>query len=174
MRKLLMFALAFLFTMSFGLSAYAWTNKSDHSSKKDVRSTRSSDVRSGSLADLKASDIIGAKVENRQGDNLGTIKDLAVDPKTNRIDFVVLSEGGALGVGSDYVAIPLRFLSVRAKEHGKIDAFVLNMSKERLAQAPKFNMDRWPDRAQVESSYRYFGQQPSWSDRGVNHREERK
>ncbi len=111
--------------------------------------------------EFRGSSLIGAKVENPNGDNLGKISDLAVDPRTNRVDFAVLSHGGALGMGDKYIAIPLSSFSVKM-DNGKLDKLVLDMSKDKLDQAPNFDNDHWPNRAEAEKSYRYFGQRPYW------------
>jgi len=141
MKRLLIIAIAMALTLGLGLTAYAEMK-----------------------LNFKGSDIIGAKVENRQGENLGEISDLSVDPKTGRVDFAVVSHGGVLGIGDKYVAVPLNAFAVKTDKDGKFDRLVLNMSKDKLAKAPNFDKDRWPDRPEVEKIYVYFGQTPYWSE----------
>ncbi|HKR78706.1 MAG TPA: PRC-barrel domain-containing protein, partial [Nitrospira sp.] len=43
---------------------------------------------------LKASDLIGSKVEGVDGKNLGSIKDLVIDPQDGDIQYAVLDFGG--------------------------------------------------------------------------------
>ena len=52
------------------------------------------------------STVIGSKVVNQQGEDLGTIEDIVVDVDVGRIAYAVLSFGGFLGMGDKYFAIP--------------------------------------------------------------------
>lgn len=114
-----------------------------------------------SMEDYKASKWIGTKVENRQGENLGKIEDLVLNSK-GQVDFVILSHGGALGIGEKYTAVPFRSFSRKDDK-----TLVLNISKEKMADAPNFDKDNWPDmtnRKWSEHVYRYYGQKPYWSE----------
>src|SRR5262245_10710910 len=51
---------------------------------------------------LKASELIGMKVEGTDGKNLGKIRDLVIDPYDGEIDYAVLDFGGFLGIGDKY------------------------------------------------------------------------
>ena len=118
---------------------------------------------SGSAA-LKASDIIGFNVENRQGENLGEISDLAIDPQSGRVAFALLSQGGVLGVGAKFTPVPLNALTFSD------DKAILDISSDRLANAPSFDSDDWAnisDRTQIGESYRYFGVTPYWDESGT-------
>ena len=54
----------------------------------------------------RASKIIGTKVKNSKGENLGDIKDLAIDPENGQVGYGVVSFGGILGIGDKLFAIP--------------------------------------------------------------------
>ncbi len=174
MKKLFTFLFAAVFTLSLGLVAYAKDVKQEDTYKKDAAAKTEgmkSDqgmkegkfVTSAGAFTYKARDILGAKVENREEKSLGTIEDLAIDPKTDRVAFAIIAHGGALGIGEKDIAVPLKALSLRADDKGKIQMFVLNMSEDRFANAPTFNKDSWPDKQAAERSYKYFGQNPYWS-----------
>jgi sporulation protein YlmC with PRC-barrel domain len=90
----------------------------------------------------KASTFIGSKVENPQGDSLGTISDIVLEPNEGRIRYVALSYGGVLGLGGKLFAIPWNALTLRPD--GK--TFLLNVDKQLLETAPGFNKDNWPQR----------------------------
>ncbi len=184
MKKLFTFLFAFVFTLSLGLVAYAKDVKQEDMNKKGVKqedtykkegATKTEGMKSdqgmkegkfvtkAGAFTYKAKDIIGAKVENRQEKKLGTIEDLGIDPKTDRVAFAIIAQGGVAGIGTKDVAVPLKALSLKADEKGKIQMFVLNMSEDRFANAPSFDKDSWPDRQAAERSYKYFGQNPYWS-----------
>jgi len=90
---------------------------------------------------LKASDVIGMKVEGTDGKKLGDIKDLVIDPMDGDIDYAVLDYGGFLGVGDKYFAVPWEALQL--SEDGK--KVILDVTKKDLKQAPGFDKKHWPD-----------------------------
>ncbi|MFN3405682.1 MAG: PRC-barrel domain-containing protein [Cytophagaceae bacterium] len=55
---------------------------------------------------LTTSAIIGDEVVNHDGEHLGEIKELLIDPKTGKVEFGILSFGGFLGIGNKYFAVP--------------------------------------------------------------------
>ncbi len=119
---------------------------------------------------VKASDIIGSNVQNRQGEDLGEISDLAIDPQSGRVAFAILSSGGVLGIGDKQIPVPMKALSFRD------DKVVINITKEKLEKAPSFEKDKWPDvtdRNKYEKTYQYFGVRPHWeeSEMGMEHKE---
>ena len=94
-----------------------------------------------SLKFLTASSIVGDKVHNLTGEHLGTIKDIMIDLRGGKIEYVVLEMGGFLGMGEKYFAIPFSLLKVDAKNQ----TFILNQGKETLKAAPGFDKDHWPE-----------------------------
>jgi sporulation protein YlmC with PRC-barrel domain len=117
---------------------------------------------------LSATTIIGDKVRNPEGQDLGQIKELMIDLDYGRIAYAVLSFGGFLGMGDKLFAIPWEALSLKADEH----VFVLDVAKELLEGAPGFDKDNWPDNAQYESGwllgiYDYYDYPPYWETQGT-------
>jgi sporulation protein YlmC with PRC-barrel domain len=101
------------------------------------------------LTDInKASKVMGMKVRNRQNEDVGTIKDLAVDVPSGRIAYAVLSVGGFLGMGDKLIAVPIDALTPQQGEEG----FLIDADKDRLAQAPGFSERNWPSLDQVEET----------------------
>jgi sporulation protein YlmC with PRC-barrel domain len=78
---------------------------------------------------LTASSIIGDKVLNENDDHLGEIKDIMLDIKAGKIDYLVIEFGGFLGIGVKYFAIPFRLLRVDPARK----LFIFNQSKEALS-----------------------------------------
>jgi sporulation protein YlmC with PRC-barrel domain len=118
----------------------------------------------------RASKLIGTDVENPQGETLGDIKEVVIDPETGRIAYAVLAFGGFLGMGEKYFAIPWEALAPKTPttKGAQYDRFVLNVDKERLKNAPSFNKDNWPDMADrrwAQQVYSYYGIQPYWEHR---------
>jgi len=90
---------------------------------------------------LTASSIIGDKVFNNDHERLGMIKDLMIDLRNSKIEYVVLELGGFLGIGEKYFAIPFSLFAVDPKN----ETFILNQSKEALENAPGFDKEHWPE-----------------------------
>lgn len=106
---------------------------------------------------MRASKVIGADVENANGEDIGEIKDMVVDTQSERVRYVVLSHGGILGIGDKLFAYPM---SMVKSTRGDDDKYVMNVDKERLENAPGFDKDAWPDFADAKYTSeidRYYG-----------------
>lgn len=91
-------------------------------------------------------DMIGKLVKTLDGKNIGTIKDLVINWRSDGyIEYAVLSFGGFFGLGDECLAVPWKALTPSDhKEH-----FVLNMKEEYLKNAPGFVVYRFYDRSSV-------------------------
>ena len=63
----------------------------------------------------RASETIGMRVENAQGEHLGKIEDIVFNPDNGHIRYAVLSFGGFLGIGDKYFAVPWKNLRAETK-----------------------------------------------------------
>jgi sporulation protein YlmC with PRC-barrel domain len=90
---------------------------------------------------LTATSIIGDKVENADGDDLGNIDNLMINVHTGRIEYVVLEYGSFLGLGGKLFAIPFSELRLAPDRH----VFILNRDEEYLKNSPGFEKNHWPD-----------------------------
>lgn len=105
---------------------------------------------------LSSSSIVGTKVYNNNGDSLGDIKDLMIDPSDGHVNYAVLSFGGFLGIGDKYFAVPLEAFRIDQSN----ERFVLDVKKERLEKAPGFDKDNWPNTADntfTNQVYDFYG-----------------
>lgn len=110
---------------------------------------------------MSASSLIGDKVRNAAGEDLGKVEDFMLDTATGRVNYAVLSFGGLLGMGGKYFAVPTEALTLDTQD----ECFVMNASKEQLENAPGFDKDNWPnfaDRNFTQSVYDHYGQRPHW------------
>jgi sporulation protein YlmC with PRC-barrel domain len=112
---------------------------------------------------LSATTIIGDKIVNTAGEQLGTIKELMIDLDGGLIAYAVLSFGGILGMGDKLFAVPWEAFTIDTDNH----TFILNVDKEVLENAPGFDKDNWPDNAKYEAGwllgvYEYYGYSPYW------------
>jgi sporulation protein YlmC with PRC-barrel domain len=106
---------------------------------------------------MGASTLIGDDVKNQSGENLGKIEEIVLDVPSGTVQYAVLSFGGGfLGIGDKLFAVPWRVLQL--DEDNK--CFVLNVSKDKLENAPGFDKKNWPDFADAEFGgkiYDYYG-----------------
>jgi sporulation protein YlmC with PRC-barrel domain len=106
------------------------------------------------LERLSATSIIGDKVENLNGDDLGTIDNLMVNVHNGRIEYAVLEYGSFLGIGGKLFAIPFQQLRVSPGRH----VFLLDKDKEYLRMSPGFDKNHWPD----TNDHTYYGDVDSY------------
>lgn len=90
---------------------------------------------------LSASTLMNEPVYNRQGEKIGKIEDYMLDLDKGCVEYAVLSFGGFLGIGSKLFAIPWNAMQLDTEN----EAWILDVSEERLRQAPGFDKDNWPD-----------------------------
>jgi sporulation protein YlmC with PRC-barrel domain len=110
---------------------------------------------------LSATTMIGDRVTNRSGENLGKIEELMIDLGRGNVAYAVLSFGGVLGMGDKLFAIPFQALKLDA-DH---ECFVLDVDKEKLKNAPGFDKDHWPstaDRTWGSQIHSFNGYRPYW------------
>ncbi len=137
--------------------------------------------------EARASKIINADVKSSQGQSLGTINDLILNPSSGRIDFAVLSSSSSSGsassttpsatgttdtsTGGKLVAVP--WLMLRPSSASGTSAsgtstglssgqqtFTFSGDASKLQSAPSFEQSNWPDITQYswrQSVYSHFG-----------------
>jgi sporulation protein YlmC with PRC-barrel domain len=100
---------------------------------------------------LQANKVEGLKVRNRQGMNLGTIKDLLIDRPSGRVAYVVISYGSTLGIGGKLYPLPWDALTYDTDTH----TYVFDMPEETIKGAQGFKSEEDlvalgdPERAQA-------------------------
>lgn len=87
---------------------------------------------------------MGDKVVTSDGDDLGDLKELLIDPEVGTIAYGVLQLGGVLGVGQKLYAVPWRLFGATSSGTPTLD-----VDRDGLESAPSFDKDHWPD---LESS----------------------
>ena len=91
---------------------------------------------------LSASTLVGDKVTNSKGEDLGKVEEIMLDLERGRVAYVVLSFGRVNWMPNNKLfAVPWEVLSISF--HDK--KFILNVSQKTLKSAPGFDRDKWPD-----------------------------
>src|SRR6185312_1620190 len=83
---------------------------------------------------MGADTLLGNDVYNADEEDLGDIKEIMLDTASGKIAYAVLSFGGILGLGEKLFAVPWSALTLDTENK----RFILNVSKERLENAPGF------------------------------------
>ncbi|MDD3857388.1 MAG: DUF2795 domain-containing protein [Methanoculleus sp.] len=89
---------------------------------------------------FSSEDIVGKRVKNPEGYDLGEISSLRVGLPTGRVAYAVLKTGGMLGLGAKHFAVPIEAMVYRPGD----DVFVANISKHRLDSDSGFSEGDWP------------------------------
>lgn len=108
-----------------------------------------------SVSMLSAENIIDQSVTNMQGEELGSIQDLAIDTGSGKVAFAIVETEGKM------VAVPLQAFSMPA-EHAFL---MLDMEKDKLASAPSIDAERLSesaDRQWETEVFRFYGVEPYW------------
>jgi hypothetical protein len=116
---------------------------------------------------MDSAKIIGCKIENPKGENLGKIESLMLDLSEGRILYAVLSFGGFLGMGDKLFPVPVDALSFRTDEKGALERCILDVDKETLKNAPGYDKNElpdWADRTYASRVYSHYGSTPWWSE----------
>lgn len=100
-------------------------------------------------------DVRGRAVVDPDGERIGTVDDLFIDPE-RRVRFLRVHSGGLLGLGRDVFLIPVEAVA-------RIDAETVHLGRNRtdIAGSPAYDPDlvELPD---LNSLYGYWGYAPYW------------
>lgn len=107
---------------------------------------------------LAANDINGTAILSENGDEVGTVDHLVVDPIAGKIAYAVVSFGGFLGLGEQTYSIP--WGTVRFDPDTRV--FVTRITRDQIEAAPDRPDDWQLDRRWEERTFDYFGVPPYW------------
>ncbi|HEY7520055.1 MAG TPA: PRC-barrel domain-containing protein [Methylomirabilota bacterium] len=116
----------------------------DVSKQRDTaRDTRPAWKNEAGLHD--SGDIIGTRIKNTEGKDIGEIDRLMIDPQSGKISHVVVGVGGFLGVGERKVVVPWSELKMAPAQDGRKAAITMDQAK--LESAPRYERTAGADRA---------------------------
>lgn len=94
---------------------------------------------------IRAESLIGKKVVNPSGEELGVVDDIVIS-KDGKVSGLVVKTGAVMGIGGKSVAIAWRDVASAIES----EAVTLPLSKDQLEQAPEFTTKE--DRAKGDSA----------------------
>jgi sporulation protein YlmC with PRC-barrel domain len=115
---------------------------------------------SGHTKAILASKVQGTPVYNTTGDKIGTVEDVVLDKKSDKIMYAALGFGGMLGIGEKYAPVPWSMLDYQADKGG----YVVPMSEDMIKKAPVYDLDDLTkDDGQIrQTSYTYYNVPRDW------------
>lgn len=139
------------------IDANADTNANTNLSTQMPATTQGFDQKTGKLL----SEIRGMDIHNRQGDKLGTIRDVVIDSRSGKAAYFVVSAGGLAGVNQTLRAVPIQALN--HERVGEDDRIVLDLDKPRWEQAPALERGQITSLPQDGGTiHQFYGQ--TWRD----------
>ena len=105
---------------------------------------------------MGADTLLGNDVYNKDGEDLGDIKEFMIDMASGKIAYAVLSYGGMLGMGDTLFAVPWPALQLDTVNK----RFTLDVPKSALKDAPGFDKDHWPsmsDKTWAGGIHKFYG-----------------
>ena len=92
---------------------------------------------------VRSSQLVGLRVKNKQGQDLGKVEDIVVDLKNGDVRYAALSFGGFAGFGTKLFAVPWQAMTFMLAENDR--HFVLDTTAEKLKQQEGFDSSHWPN-----------------------------
>lgn len=95
---------------------------------------------------VRASEVIGMNIYNPQGEDVGEVNDVVLDPNTGKVRYAAVTYGGFLGIGDEMFAVPWEaFQCTQDPDDPEEHRLTLDVSKQQLEGAQGFNQDNWPN-----------------------------
>ena len=130
---------AFAAMLAMSPMAFAQTTSTTTNSPTSATSTHALTANHITSGQIRATQMDGARVYDRQNQNIGDIKDIILD-KDGKVAAVVLNVGAFLGVGGKFVAVPMNDVKVDFDKDNK-PHFTVDMTKDQLKAAQAFDLD---------------------------------
>ncbi|GAA0463481.1 hypothetical protein Ade02nite_30230 [Paractinoplanes deccanensis] len=105
-----------------------------------------------------AQDVRGRDVVDSDGESVGTVADLLVDPDQGTVRFLRVEHGGLLGFGASSSFVPVEAVTRVTDEQ-----VVVGSGRDRIAGAPRYDPDLADQHDYYEQVYGHYGYPPFWA-----------
>ncbi len=100
----------------------------------------------------RASKLIGTDVVNAQNQKLGTVRDLVIDPKSQRVAYAWVEKSDETGNTGKYVAVPISVFTPTSDQKN----LTLNADKARFSSAHGYARNQFPNMALSPSQISFW------------------
>ncbi len=100
---------------------------------------------------IRASQLMGINVTSKDGDNLGQVQDLVINPQNGKVKFALVGKGFMAGAGETMFPVPWRAVNVKSERN-----FVLNVDQQKLRSAPMWSQTQIDQPDYVLRIYRFY------------------
>lgn len=144
---------------AFSVAAWAQQERQMPQLEREQQMQTQTDLGAASpLGDQRSANaLIGMKVQNPSGEELGEVDDIILDDQQGRIAYALVSHGGVLGIGEKHYAVPWRAFTLNGEQ------LTLDIAKDRLESAPSFQKGELPDQSDPafhEQVHEFYGIEP--------------
>ena len=144
-KVLAIFAVLFLLSLGFSANSHAGIS-----------------LAQSGFTEYDATKILGCMVKTLDGEELGRILDLEIDP-LGHVVFALIVQNGLDEFPGRLVAVPFSALMISEAKSQPIRV-VLDVDKEKFYTAPGFDPQYLDNPQWATGLYRFFGQQPYWTE----------
>jgi sporulation protein YlmC with PRC-barrel domain len=102
--------------------------------------------------DATAKAMLDGNVYDRDGEKIGTVKDLYVDTEHEDVRFLDVGAGGFLGLGEKHFMVPME--AVTDMSGGGV---TIDQSREKVEGSPELDTKGVPEDAYQQEVYHYYG-----------------
>ena len=107
------------------------------------------------MKQIRATKLIGVVVTSKDGENLGQVQDLVIDPQSGKIQFALVGKGFMAGLGQQMIPVPWQAVQVRSERE-----FALNVDKQKLQSAPTWSQADLDQPDYMIQVYRFYELEP--------------
>lgn len=107
---------------------------------------------SGLTRDATAKALLAGDIYDRNGEKIGSVKDLYVKEEDGELCFLDVGSGGFLGLGEKHFMLPIE--AVTDSSGGRV---TINQSREKVEGSPELNTKGVPEDAYQQDVYDYYG-----------------
>jgi len=95
-------------------------------------------ARGGAMTAASAEEMLGKDVVGSDGEELGSVEDVIIDPTSGQARQLVLSSGGFLGIGAKQIAVDFNHAKIQADDSGNPIVMLQNMTQADVEALPEF------------------------------------
>ena len=109
---------------------------------------------------MRADDVRKFLVLDETGKEIGHVDDLLIDDSEKRVRFLLVADGGFLGIGTEHMVIPIDAITSIHKNHVHI-----SRTREHVAGGPRYDpkLDHEQQAPVFSNALEYYGFLPFWA-----------